>query len=69
MVKYCLISKGDCESLQNALYQKRNNLVVIENNVNQNSGSLSKEQLEIYIDDCIGTILLMDFFINNCILK
>ena len=57
MVKCCLISKGDCESLQNALYQKRNNLVVIENNVKKNSGSFTKEELEIFIDDCISNLI------------
>lgn len=57
MVKCCLISKEDCESLQNALYHKRNNLVVIENNVDKNSEKFSKEELEIFVDDCIGMFI------------
>ena len=59
MVKCCLISKEDCESLQNALYHKRNNLVVIENNVDKNSEKFSKEELEIYVEDCIGILYVL----------
>lgn len=59
MIKNCLIDKNDCIKLQNTLYHKRNNLVVIENNIDRNSESFSEEELEIFIEDCKGTYIIL----------